>query len=261
MSDQVQAMPTNTPAPAPTVPDPLDPLPAPTPPPATEVDMASFAKMLGEIVNGNADESKIETVMAALANVPLDKAQAIVDHPLMQKFSQKALDLKKAKGGLRPGEVVNKGTTAENYVPWAFTDLKSPPPGWDGKSELPPGHTEWVWNWVPERNLVVTINGLSVRLYRRVPFSGPKCFYDQYMGTLAQEEAAAEHAAYIFRSRQYPGGPEVGPPRDPTIMNEGTMQARMRVTTGSYFPGMGTQGMAAVPAGDGGEAAGEPATP
>lgn len=246
MSDQIQAMPT---------PDPIPPLePTPATPVATEFDMASFAKALGEIVNGGADDSKVETVMAALAAVPLDKAQAIVDHPLMQKFSQKAMDMQKAKGGLRPGEIVNKGTPAENYVPWTFTDLKSPPPDWDGQSTLPPGHTQWVWNWVPERNAVVQVNGLTVRLYRRVPFSGPKCFYDQYMNALAEEEAASEHAAYIFRARQYPGGPEVGPPKDRTILNEGSAGARMRVTTGSYFPGMGTQGMAAVPSGDAAEA-------
>lgn len=230
-------------------PDPLDPvLPPVAATPQGDPEMESLMKLFAGLRDDNADEAKIDQVMNALAAVPLSKAPQIAEHPLMQRFLTKAREHAEKSGQLRAGMIMNKGTIAENYVPWSLADLKSPPPGWDGKSELPPGHTEWVFGQVPERNKEIIVNGVKVRLYRRVPYSGPKVFWDQYLAALDAEEAAEQHAAFLMKVEG------AGLPRDPTILNEGTMAVRTSFTKGTFYPGMGTQGMASVPAAAEGEA-------
>jgi len=239
------------------VPPPAESPVAPAATVATDEDLDSLMGLIADLKTNQHDSAKVSQVVDALAQIPFHKAVEVAESPAFQKLLENAQRVK--SGSRRPGAVINKGTLAENMVPWHFTDLKSPPPDWREGDELPEGHTQWVWNWVPERSMEVIVNGMRVRLYRRVPFSGPKVFQDAYMNVLDQEDAASEHAAYMMRLRQGRSGPEVGPPRDPTILSEATAAVRMRMSEGSYFPGMGTQGMQPVPVaaaaeGDGGEA-------
>lgn len=233
--------------PTPPLPDPAEAIPA-------EDDiLAGLGALIAEARKDRADTSRQQAVVDALAGLQVKDFPQIAEHPAIAKFLEGYHAAQSATHGRRPGEVINKGTIAENAIPWTLRDLKSPPQDWNGVDPLPPGHTQWVFNVVPESSKEVIVNGLKVRFYRRVPYSGPKVFYDQYLESMNAEEYAAQHAAFMMKAEG------AGVPQDPTILNEGTMHVRTSFTKGTYYPGMGTQGMTSPGPAQAGDAEGEAA--
>lgn len=216
------------------------PLPEPTESlPEDDDVLAGLGALIAEARRDKADKSRQDAVVDALSRLTVKDFPQIAEHPVIAKFLEGYHQAQAVTYGRRPGEVINKGTLAENAIPWTLRDLKSPPPGWNGTDALPPGHTQWVFNVVPESSREVIVNGIKVRFYRRVPYSGPKVFYDVYLQAMDQEEAASQHAAFMMKAEG------AGVPQDPTILNEGTLAVRTSFTKGTYYPGMGMQGMTA----------------
>lgn len=206
-----------------------------------------LAQLSQYIVKAQTDKQRrnkhVEDAVAFLSRLSVKDYPELAENPVLVKFIEDVQAVKMKDPTIPPGTIMNKGTLAENKKPWTVQDLKSPPADWDGVSPLPPGHTQW-HRFTPERNQTVVFDGIRVNLFRRREFYGPKIFYDLYVQSIDAEEAAEQHAAFMFRAEG------AAPPSDPTILNEGTAAVRSTVTKGTYFPGMGTAGMA-VPAAEG----------
>lgn len=179
----------------------------------------------------------VESIVSLVATLDPKDYPELADNPVLTKFVEDVQAAKMKDPSIPPGTILNKGTLAENKKPWTVQDLKSPPPDWQEGDPLPPGHTQW-HRFIPERNQTVVFDGIRVNLFRRREFYGPKIFYDLYMQTLNAEEAAEQHAAFLFKV------PGARVPDDPTILGEGTAAVRSSATNGTYYPGMGTGGMA-----------------
>ena len=211
------------------------------PPDERDAAILDLMAKLQEVQRDRGNVVRVNAVVDALGKLSIRDYPELVDHPAIMRFIEDFGKVQTDGRPKRPGEVINKGTIAENVVPWSYADLKGPPLGWDGRSPLPPGHTQWVIDQPIESNKVVIVNGMQWRFFRRVPYTGPKVFYDQYLEALNGEEAAAQHAAFMMKAEG------AGVPQDPTIVGQGTLSVRGSFQKGSYFPGMGTAGMRSIP--------------
>lgn len=224
-----------------------------TPPagdPADVIDALMLA--LRDAKANKADTARQDAVVTALAQLKQKDYPDLADNPAFQQFMDDYQRNQRKSGRLRPGQVINPGTIAENTVPWSFSDLKGPPPGWKEGEPLPEGHTQWVFDVIPERNTPVIVNGMRWFFFQDVPYTGPKVFWDQYLEMRRSERTAAQHAAWMLKTEG------AGAPQDPTVISEASLGVRTHATKGTYYPGMGTAGMTAPPPAEAAEAVATP---
>lgn len=109
-----------------------------------------------------------------------------------------------------PGTIYYRTVNGERIPwrkkPWTWSDLRT----WPTKE------------WIPDKQRNLGWNGLMVTVRPRRPVRLPECFHGVYESAVANEEAAEQHAAYLFGSSN-------DAPQDRSILTDGS--GRVRATS------------------------------
>ncbi len=206
----------------------------------TEDEATAELARLGQVLIATAGDKQkqkaaSDELVALLARLTPKDFPNLAENPVVLQFMEQVAQQRAEGSDDPPGTIYNRGSVAVHSKPWRFTDLKSPPPEWRPGQPLPPGHCEWVWDYVPQKTTTATWNGLTVQFFAEQPWSGPKCFVDVLQESRRLERVAHEHAAYMFKNG--------GVPSDPGVINQGTRNVRAHSSAGGpgtgFMPGAG----------------------
>ena len=103
-----------------------------TPPVADNTQAAALDAILAALQDARAnagDSARQDAVVNALSTLKVKDYPELAENPAFTKFLEDYHKAQVKSGRLPPGSVINKGTLAENMIPWTLNDLKTPPPG------------------------------------------------------------------------------------------------------------------------------------
>lgn len=208
--------------------------------PMTEDEATAELARLGQALIASAgkkheQQAAVASLEKLLGSLKPKDFPDLAENPVVMQFLESLAQQRATNSDDPPGTIYNRGTIAVHSKPWTWNDLKSPQGGWRPGEPLPQGCVEWVYEYTPDRTVLVTYNGLSVQFFAEQPWTGPKCFTDLLREQRRLERVGHEHVSYMFKSG--------GLPSDLGVINEGTRRVRSASSAGGqgtgFRPGAG----------------------
>ena len=142
-------------------------------------------------------DKAITEALDVLGKLDPRKYPEIADNPAVQDFVEKVQAQRAQSSDVPPGTIMGTGL-ASFKKPWTKNDLLK---GKDMPVEeaRARGFMEWI-TYRPMHTTVVIWQGIKVHFMARRPIYTPKCFADVYEDSLAQQDFAERHAAWLFNT-------------------------------------------------------------